>query len=271
MTAYLAFRDTLFVEVNHSEVTNSDLAVLVIDGSESTLHFSESITLIDKLTAQRQANSIVKTGFLLTNNSRVGANSNLKVVVGSIPISESVSEPTTELKSQRAVEPNVNSEPDFKDESTPKQESEVLTEAIRFTVPKEPVEPSKKEEILGFSKEDESDNLIEGNDSISDGDKGPSIQDVFREEQQKVMSEEPPTPAPKTYDEVVEYFWKELFGQVYDSWSNLPTKAREDFFSSLNIGKLTDDEVQLLFTIRHENNIEGFKAKLNEFRERNKE
>lgn len=284
MASYLVFRDTLFVEVEHSEVTSSDLAVLVIDGTESTLHFSESITLIDKLTAQRQTNSIVRTGFLLHDNSRVGTGSNLKIVVGSIPLKESSPEVVPEPVSQPAPSkqptvPQAEAVPETTSEvvsqpaaaSAKEPGSNLISEPIRFTVPKEDIDPLDNAEVLGFSGEGNSIDLPEQTDETAKSDSGPAIQDIFREEQKKVMADSEPAPATKTYDEVIEYFWKELFGQVYSSWETLPEKAKEDFFASLSIGKLSDEEVQALFTIRHENNIEGFKAKLNEIRERNKE
>ena len=236
MTTYLVFRDKLFNEVQKSELTGSELAVLEIVDNTSTLYFSESINLIDKLTAQRQANSIAKTGFLLSNNSRIGANTNLKVVTGSTPLQDKLNEP------------------------------------IRFTVPKEPLEGINEEEILGSSDADEISTLPALEELSSERKSGPSIQDVFREEQKKVMDESSPSgqqsKSTKTYEEVVEYFWKELFGQVYTSWAELPQEAKDDFFASLNIKHLEDNEVQELFSIRHENNIDAFKEKLNEFKAR---
>ena len=83
-----------------------------------------------------------------------------------------------------------------------------------------------------------------------------------------MVESEPPVAKRVSYDQLVEYFWKELFGQVYTGWENLPAKAKEDFFASLNIKHLTDDDVQELFKIRHENNIEAFKGKLNEFKQK---
>ena len=164
------------------------------------------------MTAQRQANSIVKTGFLLSNNKRIGMNSNLKIVVGSLPLEmPKIKEQTIAPKSQE--------------------------------IPKEEPAPTAVEHS---SKEVKPEIIVE-----------------------ETPTEEPVQPeAPKkSYDEVVEYFWRELFGQVYSSWETLPQEAKQDFFTSVEIDHLSDQEVQELFTIRHENNIEAFKAKLDEFRE----
>ena len=102
---------------------------------------------------------------------------------------------------------------------------------------------------------------------------GLSIRDIFKEEQMKVLENEQQTQGEssvRSYDEVIEYFWKELFGQVYTSWETLPAKAKEDFFQTLDINELSDQEVQELFSLRHENNIEAFKKKLEEITNRHR-
>lgn len=69
----LVYKDKLFVESQSSEATDS-LAELTIDESNmiATLSFSGNANLIERRTAKRQAQSILKTGFLLSNGKRVG-------------------------------------------------------------------------------------------------------------------------------------------------------------------------------------------------------
>ena len=139
-------------------------------------------------------------------------NSNLKIVVGSLPVQ------MPKIKEQTLA---------------PMTQEQPQEESVPTTVEKSPIE--EKPEVR--TQQTPSDDLIK------------------------------PEPQKKSYDEVIEYFWRELFGQVYSSWETLPQQAKEDFFSSVEIDHLSDQEVQELFTIRHENNIEAFKAKLDEFRE----
>ena len=267
--AYLVFRDTLFYEITQNDLTNSDLAVLVIENGESTLFFNSSITLIDKLTAQRQVNSIVKTGFLLKNNQRVGSGTNLKIVTGSIPSVESESKAVEEPKKVEVkVEPKIEV-PTIPTESAPVEETkpvnnkETYERPIRFDVVKESGEPADDSDLTGFSS---SEKLLETKLGGKNNDF--SISSVLQEEKEKVLEKNEKVAPPRSYDEVVHYFWQELFGQVYASWDSLPTKAKDDFFATLNITALSDEEVQELFAIRHENNIEAFKQKLNDFQKK---
>lgn len=271
MTDYLVFKDKLFHETNLGEIKESDLAVLAIDGTESTLYLNESITLIDKLTAQRQVNSITKTGFLLQNNMRVGSKSNLKIVTGSIPIAESKAE--QKPIAQSTGKPSTLSQNE--QQSVPEKEVKTKprlqeTEGPLIIPPVEKEKNDSEMEQIHGGFQESSDNPKDLTDERKES--SLSIADVFREEQKMVMTNTNENPEKvKTYDEVIEYFWKSLFGQVYDSWDSLPQEAKEDFFSSLNIKQLSDEDVQELFKIRHENNIEGFKRKLNEFKDKYKE
>lgn len=263
MAFYLVFRDKLFNEITQAELLESDLAVLVIDNNESTLYFHESINLIDKLTAQRQVNSIVKTGFLLSSNQRVGSNTNLKVVVGSIPANktEETIKENHDIKTIIEKEPNVTKEPETINEKV----AEIYEQPIRFDVSKDTSHNGDNADVSGFTSLDN----LGANDNKNDI----SIGDIFREEQKKVMEgqkQPEQKKEPRNFEDVVDYFWKELFGQVYSSWDSLPAKAKEDFFSSLNITQLSDNELHELFAIRHENNINAFKQKLAEFQEKNK-
>lgn len=270
MAFYLVFKDTLFHEITQAELTDSDLAVLMIENGESTLFFNESITLIDKLTAQRQVNSIVKTGFLLKDNQRVGTNTKLKIVTGSVPSNKSESKLVEETKTTVAeivpklVEPAKAAEPAEPapvEETKPTNEKETYERPIRFEVEKETGE-AVDDGDTGFASE----KLLET--KLGEKEKDFSISSVLREEKEKALENtEKPAP-PRSYDEVVHYFWQELFGQVYESWDSLPTKAKDDFFATLNITTLSDEEVQELFAIRHENNIEAFKQKLNDFQKK---
>jgi hypothetical protein len=261
MASYLVFREKLISEINHSELKSSDLAVLIVDAKESTLFFNESISLIDKLTAQRQVNSIIKAGFLLKNNMRVGTNSNLKINIGSIPVLENNEE-----------EKNFKIQEDYKKQEIAvetKKNSNKLQEIEGPIII--PITKEKKVKNVGeipFEEGFSSDSSeVLKTDNISKKDF--SIRDIFIEEQKVIMAKEISTSdkkPEKSFDELVEYFWKELFGQVYSSWDELPLKAREDFFTSVNIKFLNEFQVQELFALRHENNISEFKKKLDEFR-----
>ena len=69
----LVYKDKLFVESQSSEGTDS-LAQLTIDESNmvATLSFSSDANLVERRTAKRQAQSILKTGFLLSSGKRIG-------------------------------------------------------------------------------------------------------------------------------------------------------------------------------------------------------
>ena len=244
MVYYLVFRDTLFIEAEQSDIKEEDLAVLAIDGTTSTLYFHEAIPMIEKLTAQRQANSIAKSGFLLSSNQRVGLNSNLKVVVGSLPTISTI--PSPKFDETPVVKPK-HDEPDLVEEPTQIEKqvtpaslndaikevtetieaqsqsvehesvSETYDRPIRFTVDKSESESEREHPdtpvivenitVPDLKSENSSDKL--------------SIQEILSEEKEKALTElaqdEKANPA-RTYDELIEYFWKELFGQVYSSW-----------------------------------------------------
>ena len=270
MAYYLAFRDKLFTEIAQSDIKESDLAILLVDGSQSTLYFNASINIIDKLTAQRQANSIAKTGFLLSNNMRIGSKTNLKITLGELPVNSTSEQPSTaqsipsKVKQLPSVPEEVPQEHQTQEEVS--NEKVVYERPIEFTVSRD---HSEIEENLEGS-ENVSVPEFKLNELRTDR---LSIQDVFKEEQMKVLEDEQQTQeetSVRSYDEVIEYFWKELFGQVYTSWDTLPSKAKEDFFQTLDINELSDQEVQELFALRHENNIEAFKKKLEEITNRNR-
>ena len=272
MTVYLVFRDTMFYETQLPELKDSDLAVLSIDGKECTLYLNESITLIDKLTAERQVNSIIKTGFLLQNNQRVGALSILRIVTGAIPNKSGHDEKILQTATPHTQKPQVSVQ--TQTESTGitqvKQKQKLVeTEGPLIIPPIEKEDEGEETEPLDEGFEQTGSNEVIINNRPKNG---PSIADLFREEQKNIMAE-PIKEAKKittVYEEVIEYFWKELFGQVFSSWDSLPQKAKEDFFATLNIKHLTNEEVQELFKIRHENNMEAFKTKLNDFKNKYK-
>ncbi|OLS25937.1 MAG: hypothetical protein HeimC3_12110 [Candidatus Heimdallarchaeota archaeon LC_3] len=74
MVIKLVYKDKLFVETSNTETTGDTLATLSIDESNmvASLSFSNDANLIERRTAKRQANSILKTGFLLSDGKRVG-------------------------------------------------------------------------------------------------------------------------------------------------------------------------------------------------------
>ena len=76
----LVYFDKIFNEPNDSNDTSA-LAVLEIDDTslKATLTYSPEAGMVEKRTAQRQAFGICKTGFLLSNNKRVGAGCELTI------------------------------------------------------------------------------------------------------------------------------------------------------------------------------------------------
>ncbi|MHA2362743.1 MAG: hypothetical protein ACXAC7_02200 [Candidatus Hodarchaeales archaeon] len=83
MVVKLIFVNKLFKEVENPAEVDTASAVLEIDEEteKATLSYSKDAGIVDKRTAQRQAQSICKTGFLLSNSARVGAGTNLIVSV----------------------------------------------------------------------------------------------------------------------------------------------------------------------------------------------
>ena len=77
---YLALKDRLFIEADENN-GNSDDAVLVIDeeNKKMVLKFSENCGFVLRRTAERQARGIQKSGFLTSDNQRVGADFTLDI------------------------------------------------------------------------------------------------------------------------------------------------------------------------------------------------
>ncbi|MFW9927984.1 MAG: hypothetical protein ACFFD1_01175 [Candidatus Thorarchaeota archaeon] len=76
MVQKLIFKDKLFIEGEAADST----AVLTIDESnlKATLSYSSTANLVDRRTALRQAQSICKTGFLLSDGKRIGKDCKLE-------------------------------------------------------------------------------------------------------------------------------------------------------------------------------------------------
>ena len=70
---YLALKDRQFIETDNND-GNSAEAVLIIDeeNKKMVLRFSEECGFVLRRTAERQAGGIQKSGFLSSNNHRVG-------------------------------------------------------------------------------------------------------------------------------------------------------------------------------------------------------
>jgi hypothetical protein len=77
----LVYEDSSFHEVKRDTIISEALAILKIDQEtqKATLTYSKDATLIDKRTAQRQADSITRTGFEMTDKRRIGMNCQLEV------------------------------------------------------------------------------------------------------------------------------------------------------------------------------------------------
>lgn len=77
----LFFKDTEFMEEKKLMLPDTELAILEIntETKESILTFKPEIQFVDKKVAERQAQSICKTGFLLNNGERIGSGCNLKM------------------------------------------------------------------------------------------------------------------------------------------------------------------------------------------------
>ena len=78
-TTRLFYKNKEFVEKKNIELFEKELASLEInqDTKEAILSFSFEIGLVDKKIAERIAESICKTGFLLENGDRIGIGSEL--------------------------------------------------------------------------------------------------------------------------------------------------------------------------------------------------
>lgn len=80
MDVKLVYKDKLFIETSNTDVTSDALAVLAIDESnmKANLSFSADANLIERRTAKRQAQSILKTGFLTQDGKRIGRDCRLE-------------------------------------------------------------------------------------------------------------------------------------------------------------------------------------------------
>lgn len=81
VTVKLAYKDKIFEETSEKTDTSDVNAILEIDDAnqKATLTYSPDAGLIDKRTAQRQAQGICKTGFMLANGQRVGVQCELVI------------------------------------------------------------------------------------------------------------------------------------------------------------------------------------------------
>ena len=75
----LFFKDTEFLEEKKLLLPETELAILEIntETKEATLDFKPEIHFVDKKVAERQAQSICRTGFLLDSGERIGSGCNL--------------------------------------------------------------------------------------------------------------------------------------------------------------------------------------------------
>ena len=80
-TIKLFFKDKEFLEEKKFQFSGSELAILEIRHEENVaeLTFTSEINLIDRKIAERQAQSICKTGFLLESGERVGSGCTLVI------------------------------------------------------------------------------------------------------------------------------------------------------------------------------------------------
>ena len=70
-----------------------------------------------------------------------------------------------------------------------------------------------------------------------------------------------PVKAGDAYEKIVVYFWDKLFGKRFGTWAALPMEVKNEL-AAANIKQLTDKDVQELFDIRHSNNKDRFRQKL---------
>ena len=77
----LYFKETEFVEEKNLKIPGSEVAFLGIntDKKEALLTFKPECTFVNKKIAERQAQAICKTGFLLENGERIGSGCNLVI------------------------------------------------------------------------------------------------------------------------------------------------------------------------------------------------
>ena len=79
MVTKLAFKDKLFIEAESSAVDAAAILSIDEDNGKATLTFTPAANLVDRRTAQRQAQSICKTGFLTQVGKRIGIDCKLDV------------------------------------------------------------------------------------------------------------------------------------------------------------------------------------------------
>ena len=77
----MIYKDKVFAEAIGESSTDSATAVLSIDeaNGKAILTFAPGANLVERRTAQRQASSICKTGYLLSNGERVGGECKLDI------------------------------------------------------------------------------------------------------------------------------------------------------------------------------------------------
>ena len=77
----LYFKETEFIEEKNLQIPESEIAFLEInaDKKEALLTYKPECKFVDKIIAERQAQAICKTGFLLENGERIGSGCNLVI------------------------------------------------------------------------------------------------------------------------------------------------------------------------------------------------
>ncbi len=80
VTKILIFKDKSFIELTNRKSEKHDLILEInTELKEAVLTIPTKTSLIDRRTAQRQAESICKTGFLLKSGARIGQGSTLDI------------------------------------------------------------------------------------------------------------------------------------------------------------------------------------------------
>ncbi len=76
----LIFKDKTFNELKNKKPEKADVILEInTELKESTLTFPTKTTLVDRRTAQRQAESICKVGYLMKTGQRIGQGSKLEI------------------------------------------------------------------------------------------------------------------------------------------------------------------------------------------------
>ena len=71
----------------------------------------------------------------------------------------------------------------------------------------------------------------------------------------------------RIHESLIKHFWEDLKGNLYDKWEELPPETRR-YFNSLKKGyKLSEQEIQKLFSLRDDNDKPTFLNKLKKIQE----